>query len=153
MYKITYLILTLLLLPVLAQGAEITHPISSSIKNPMRPPAFALQKYQQAKNKSKPKVVVVQRNLIKSKTLQLTSILYSPTRKIAIIDEKMLSVGDSINGARLVSIEKDNARLIKNGKSINLRLSNQSKIIRKTVVQKSAIQDTSIQRMMGEKKL
>jgi hypothetical protein len=128
-----------LIQPLLLTANEAHNPIN----DPMRPPAFALQKYQQAKNKNKPKVVAVQRNSVKSKALKLTSILYSSTRKIAIIDEKMLSVGDSINGARLVSVKKDSARLIKNGKTISLRLSNQSKNIRKTVVQKT----------MAEKKL
>lgn len=126
---------------VVISASEISNPISKSIsntiKNPMRPPAFALQKYQQEKNKNKSKVVAVQQNTVEPKMLQLTSILYSSTRKIAIIDDRMLSIGDSINGARLVSVKKDSARLVKNGKTINLRLSNQSKNIRKTVVQKT----------------
>ena len=149
MYKgahksILFVILALWLIqPLLLTANEI----SSQINNPMRPPAFALQKYREEKNKNKPRVVAVEPKSVESKALQLTSILYSPTRKIAIIDEKMLSVGDSINGARLVSVKKDSVRLVKSGKTINLRLANQSKNIRKTVVQKTAIQKTS-----GEKK-
>jgi len=111
--------------------------ISDSINNPMQPPEFALQKYQQEKNKNKPKVVVVQKKRVKLEPLLLTSILYSSTRKIVIINEKMLSVSDRIDGARLVSINKNSVRLIRNGKTINLRLLNQSKHIQKTVVQKT----------------
>lgn len=129
--------------PLLLKANEISIPIN----NPMRPPAFALQKIQQEKNKNKPKVIAAPQNSVKPRSLQLTAILFSATRKIAIIDEKMLSVGDSINGARLVSIKKDSARLMKNGKAINLSLSDQSpkqaKIIRKTAIQK----------MTSEKKL
>ncbi len=143
MYKITYkfFLVTMLLLwliqPLLLSASDINSSISNPIKNPMRPPAFALQKYQQARNKNKPQVVAVEQELVKSKTLELTSILYSSTRKIAIIDDKMLSVGDSIDGARLVSVKKDSARLVKNGKTINLRLSNQLQTSWKTVVQKT----------------
>lgn len=142
MYKTPLFIILMMLLiqPLVLKATEIN--------NPMRPPAFALQKFQQEKNKNNPKVVAVQQNSAKSKALQLTSILYSSTRKVAIIDEQMLSVGDSINGARLISIKKDSAHLVKNGRAINLRLSNQSKGIRKTVVQKSVIQKAA-----GEKKL
>jgi hypothetical protein len=123
----------LLIQPLLLSASEI----SNLTNNPMRPPAFALQKYQQENNKNKPKVVVVQKKLVKSKPLLLTSILYSSTRKIVVINEKMLSVSDTINGARLVSIKKDSVRLIRNGKTINLRLLNQSKHIQKTVVHKT----------------
>jgi hypothetical protein len=116
--------------------------ISTSISNPMRPPKLALDKYQQAIIKSKPKTVVVNKEVVKPKVvklkpLKLTSILYSSTRKVAIIDEKLLNVGDHINGARLVKIEKNNVYLISNGKTINLPLSNQSTNIQKTVVQKT----------------
>jgi hypothetical protein len=123
----------LLIQPLLLTANEI----SDLTNNPMKPPEFALQKYQQEKNKNKPKVVVVQKKRVKSKPLLLTSILYSSARKIVIINEKMLSVSDSIDGARLVSINKNSVRLIRNGKTINLRLLNQSKHIQKTVVQKT----------------
>jgi hypothetical protein len=123
----------LLIQPLLLTANEI----NDLTNNPMQPPEFALQKYQQEKNKNKPKAVVVQKKRVKSKPLLLTSILYSSARKIVIINEKMLSVSDSIDGARLVSINKNTVRLIRNGKTINLRLLNQSKHIQKTVVQKT----------------
>jgi hypothetical protein len=123
----------LLIQPLLLTANEI----NDLTNNPMQPPEFALQKYQQEKNKNKPKAVVVQKKRVKSKPLLLTSILYSSARKIVIINEKMLSVSDIIDGARLVSINKNTVRLIRNGKTINLRLLNQSKHIQKTVVQKT----------------
>ena len=147
MYKITYkfFLFTMLLLwliqPLLLSASDINSSISNPIKNPMRPPAFALQKYQQARNKNKPQVVAVEQELVKSKTLELTSILYSSTRKIAIIDDKMLSVGDKIYGAKLVRIKKNSARLISNGKTINLRISSKSTNIRKTVVSQTTAKE------------
>ena len=128
MYKIMNLSIALLLVPVFVQSAEIN--------NPMRPPAFALLKYQQIKNKNKPIVATVEQDLVKPEALQLTSILYSSSRKIAIIDDQMLSIGDSISGAKVISIKKDGARLIRQGKTINLSLSNQQKSIRKTTTEK-----------------
>ena len=137
MYRYRPLLLVLLGL-LLIQPLQLTaNEISDLTNNPMQPPEFALQKYQQEKNKNKPKVVVVQKKRVKSEPLLLTSILYSSTRKIVIINEKMLSVSDSIDGARLVSINKNSVRLIRNGKTINLRLLNQSNHIQKTVVQKT----------------
>jgi hypothetical protein len=128
------LILGLLLIqPLLLTANELSNPPN----NPMQPPAFALKQYQQEKDKNKPKVVVVEKKRVKLKPLLLTSILYSSTRKIAIINEKMLNVSDTINGAKLVSIKKNSVRLVRNGKAINLSLLNQSKHIHKTVVQKT----------------
>lgn len=120
----------------------------NSISNPMRPPEFALLKYQQAKDKEKPKAVAIKKIVVKptvvnSKPLKLTSILYSTNRKIAIIDNKMVKVGGDVNGARLINIEKDHVNLIKNGKAIKLLLSNQSANIQKIIVQKT----------IGQKKL
>jgi hypothetical protein len=116
--------------------------VGNSISNPMRPPEFALLKYQQEKDKKNPKTVaikkvVVKQKVVKSKPLKLTSILYSSNRKIAIIDEKMLKVGEDVNGARLISIEKGHVHLSKNGKTIKLLLSNQSANFKKTIVQKT----------------
>ena len=69
------------------------------------------------------------------KPLQLTSILISNHRKIAIIDDQMLSVGDSIQGAKLVKLTRDSARLLRKGKAINLSLNNDLTAIRKKAVE------------------
>jgi hypothetical protein len=132
------LLLLTILVPLLIQPLLLTaSELSNSTNNPMQPPAFALQQYQQEKNENKPKVGVVQKKRVKSKPLLLASILYSSTRKIVIINEKMLSVSDTIDGAKLVSIKNNSVRLVRNGKTINLRLLNQSKHIHKTAVQKT----------------
>lgn len=148
MYKLTlFLMVTLLSQPLVLMANEVNEPIT----NPMRPPAYALQKHQQAKNKNNPKFTADQQKkadnkdsiasnpeaLAKPKTPKLTSILYSSTRKIAILDQKMLKVGDSINGAKLISIKQDSVQLLRAGKKIKLLLSNQSIDIQKTVVLKT----------------
>lgn len=128
MFKIICLALVLLPLPMLVQA--------KATNNPMRPPAYALEKFQQARDKNKPKVAIAEAKTIKPKALQLTSILYSSSRKVAIIDDRMLSIGDSINGAKVISIKKNSASLNRKGKIINLSLSNQQEIIRKTTAEK-----------------
>ncbi len=104
---------------------------AAEIKDPMQPPEYALNKFRQAKNKP----AVVSTNRVKkpqTRPLKLTSILYSPTRKIAIIDDQMLGVGGTINGARVVKINKRSARLVRKGKVINLRLPDDYSDIKKT---------------------
>ena len=105
------------------------------IKDPMQPPEYALKKFRQAKNKNKPVSTRIQVKKVEIKPMKLTSIIYSPTRKIAIIDDQMLGVGGIINGAKLVKIDKHSARLIRNGKVINLRLPDDLSVIKKTIVE------------------
>jgi hypothetical protein len=107
---------------------------AAEIKNPMQPPEYALKKFRDAKNKNRP----APRTTVKKaevKSLKLTSIIYSPTRKIAIIDNQMLSVGSTINGAKLVKIDKHSARLVRKGKVINLRLPDDLSAVKKTLVE------------------
>lgn len=109
---------------------------AAEIKDPMQPPEYALKKFRQAKNKNRPTVVSTKKvNKPQTKPLKLTSILYSPTRKIAIIDDQMLGVGGTINGARVVKINKRSARLVRKGKVINLRLPDDLSAIKKTPVE------------------
>ena len=105
------------------------------IKDPMQPPEYALKKFRQAKNKNKPVSTGIQVKKVEIKPMKLTSIIYSPTRKIAIIDEQMLGVGGIINGAKLVKIDKHSVRLVRNGKVINLRLPGDLTAIKKTLVE------------------
>lgn len=148
MYKslLTAILLLWLISPTGLMAVEISTQASTQvdnlISNPMRPPEFALLKYQQEKDKKNPKTVAIKKLVVKqkvseSKPLKLTSILYSANRKITIIDEKLVSVGEDVNGARLIKIEKDHVHLIKNGKTIKLLLSNQSTNFKKTIVQKT----------------
>ncbi|WP_019528140.1 hypothetical protein [Dasania marina] len=51
----------------------------------------------------------------------LNSVLISDTRKVAIINGKALSAGESINGATVLSISHKLVRLDKNGRVIELK--------------------------------
>lgn len=108
---------------------------AEELRDPMQPPAFALQKIRQARLSGKPATPAVSVSRAKQKPLQLTSILFSPNRKIAIIDDQMLAVGDRIRGARLVKLTRVRARLVRKGKVINLSLDNDFAAIRKQAVE------------------
>ena len=101
----------------------------------MQPPPFALQKFREAKLAKGPKIDKPQATQSRRKPLQLTSILFSNERKVAIIDDQALSLGDSINGARLVRLTRESARLVRKGKVINLSLGNDLTTIRKKAVE------------------
>jgi len=107
---------------------------AAEIKDPMRPPEYALHKFRLAKYKNSTKTVIkVKKSEVKA--MKLTSIIYSQTRKIAIIDDQMLSVGGTINGAKLVKIGKHSARLVRKGKVIHLRLPDDLTAVKKTLVE------------------
>ncbi len=95
---------------------------AAELRDPMQPPPLALRKMRQAVAAQQPKVVKPKVDKPAPKTLQLTSILISSDRRIAIIDDQMLQVGDRIGNARLVRLTRDSARLVRNGKTINLSL-------------------------------
>ncbi len=95
---------------------------AAELRDPMQPPPLALTKMRQALAAKQPKVVKPKVDQPKPKPLQLTSILFSSERKIAIIDDQMLQVGDRIGNARLVRLTRDSARLVRNGRTINLSL-------------------------------
>ncbi|MFA9418558.1 MAG: hypothetical protein ACERLB_00270 [Gammaproteobacteria bacterium] len=107
---------------------------AAEIKDPMRPPEYALQKFRLGKYKNSTKPVIAVK-MPEVKSMKLTSIIYSPTRKIAIIDDQMLSVGGIINGAKLVRIDKHGARLVRKGKVIHLRLPDDLTAVKKTLVE------------------
>ena len=124
------LVLQVLLFPLaMVQAGEI--------RDPMQPPAYALKKFQQAKykNRARPVNTGVKVKRPAAKPLKLTSILYSPTRKIAIIDDQMLAVGGTIRGSRVVKINKHSVRLVRKGKVVNLRLPDELIGIKKTMVE------------------
>jgi hypothetical protein len=124
------LVVVLLSLGIFGIGALAS---AQELRDPMQPPPFALQKFRQAKWASQPRVD--KPKVAKPKPLQLTSILYSKNRKIAIIDDQMLAVGDRIRGARLVKLTRATARLVRNGKVINLNLGNDIPTVRKKVAE------------------
>ena len=111
----------------LAKGAEL--------RDPMQPPAYALKKFRQAKWSARPAATTSSAVKPKQKPLRLTSILISRQRKIAIIDDQMLAVGDRIRGAKLVRLTRSSAQLVRKGKLINLHLDNDLAAIRKPAVE------------------
>lgn len=54
--------------------------------------------------------------------LRLESVLIARDRRVAVINGKTCSVGDSINGARLVAIHADGAELVRDGNRVVLPL-------------------------------
>jgi hypothetical protein len=109
---------------ILMLGSMVSQSVvgADELRDPMQPPPFALKKFRQAKfagepTVAKPKVVKTQ-----EKSLQLTSILFSKDRKIAIIDDQMLAVGDKIKDAKLIRLTRMSARLLRKGKVIDLSL-------------------------------
>lgn len=128
----------LLVVVLLSVGFVGVGAIASAeeLRDPMQPPPYALQKFRQAKLAQQPKPNIKAAPKPAPKPLQLTSILFSPDRKIAIIDDQMLAVGDSIRGARLVELTRSSAKLVRNGKVIKLSLAADLSAIRKKAVEK-----------------
>ncbi len=108
---------------------------AQELRDPMQPPPFALQKFREAKYAANPKPVKKAAPVPKPEPMRLSSIIYSPERKVAIIDGQMLSIGDRIRGAELVSLTRDSARLVRKGKVIKLQLGSESNAIRKKPVE------------------
>ena len=130
---ITYLVvITLVTLGFLGIGRLAS---AQEMRDPMQPPPFALQKFREAKwagRSAKPEARAVKPA---QKPLQLTSILYAKDRKIAIINDQMLAVGDRIRGAELVKLTRATARLVHKGKVINLSLDNDLTAIKRKAVE------------------
>ena len=76
-------------------------------------PPLALQKYREAKWAANPRPTTTVTAKPKAKPLRLTSIIYSTERKLAIIDDQMLAIGDRIRGAEVVGLTRSSARLVK----------------------------------------
>lgn len=108
---------------------------AQELRDPMQPPPFALQKFRQAKWAGKPTTTKAKLGKPKREPLQLTSILYAQDRKIAIINDQMLVVGDRIRGAELVKLTRATARLMRKGKVINLSLDNDLTVVKKEAVE------------------
>ncbi len=129
----TYLaVLLLLSVGFFGVGALAT---AAELRDPMQPPPFALKKLRQAEWAKEPRPAKTRTATPAPKPLQLTSILFSRDRKIAIIDDQMLKVGDRIRGMTLVALSRDRARLVQNGKVVELSLNPELAVIRKRAVE------------------
>ena len=108
---------------------------AAELRDPMQPPPYALQKFRQAKWAGKPTTPSTKAIKPQQKPLQLTSILYASDRKVAIINDQMLVVGDRIRGAELIRLTRATARLVRKGKVINLSLDNELTAVKKEAVE------------------
>lgn len=113
-----------------APTAANTPVAGKSVRDPMRPPAFALQKYRQEKQKQA--AAGPRKPAPKQEPLRLHSILFSSLRRRAIINDRLLAVGDRIDGAKLVAIERDRVRLSRQGRKIVLKLGTDRLEMKKT---------------------
>ncbi len=90
--------------------------------DPMQPPAYALRKLEQEKRKLNP----APSKAVGTKTTRspwvLSSILFSPQRQSAIINDQLVKRGDLVAGAKIIKVSKDRVRLNKKGKIIELKL-------------------------------
>lgn len=127
-----YIMVALLMILVFLSVGQIAS--AQELRDPMQPPALALRKFRAAKWAVQAKPAKPQATKPKAKPLQLTSILFSVERKIAIIDNQMLALGDSIRGAKLVRLTRESARLVRRGKIIDLSLEGKLTAIRKRAV-------------------
>lgn len=105
-------------------GLLITVVSMPVLANPMQPPAEALRKMRSIKQApsvpAKPKTESAVTT--KSAPFTLHSILSAADREVAIINDQALVVGQTIQGASLMRIEKDHVRLKRKGKTWILRL-------------------------------
>lgn len=109
---------------------------ADTIRDPMQPPAYALKQFKLAKLKSRGAAKVNNATIKKApgKPLRLSTILIGQARKIAIINDRMLVEGDTVDNARVVRIQKDRVELVRKGKRIKLMLDNNLISIRKNPV-------------------
>ncbi len=100
-------------------------------RDPMQPPPFALRQYRLEKRKQKA-VASAAKPAARPKTWTLNSILHAPGRQRAIINGRLLAVGDRIDGARVIAIDRDRVRLSRQGKTIILKLETARLDLKKT---------------------
>ncbi len=130
-------LLSILTVTLLNFAVFPSHPaIAETIIDPMRPPAFALNKFRLAKLKksgtSRSKSTAAKKSVIKP--LKLSAILIGSNRKIAIINDQMLVVGDRIDRSRVNRIFKDRVEISRSGRKLVLRLDKDLSAIRKNTV-------------------
>ncbi len=124
---------------ILMCGCLLTSSVlASAFYDPMRPPAYALEKFRLEKIKNRPTNKSAVAKPKKKQGWVLNSILYSSQRQHAIINNKLVKKGDTISGAKLIRVEPQSVRLISRGKIIDLNLKSRYKSIRKSVGKKKS---------------
>ncbi|QKQ25459.1 hypothetical protein [Candidatus Reidiella endopervernicosa] len=94
---------------VFALSLTMALPVAAELQDPTRPPI----------KKKVVKPVVVKKAQQK---WALSYTLVSDQRRIAVINNKVVAVGEMVDGARVVEIESDAVTLKRVGKSIKLEL-------------------------------
>ncbi len=111
----------------------IASPLPAQFYDPMQPPAFALKKFKQEKLKKiaasrvQSKPAKAEKKPVKPRWV-LESVLLSENRQHAIINQQLVRPGQMVDGARLLSIEKDRVRLKQKNKTIELKLGAASRL-------------------------
>ncbi len=117
-------------------SVQIAH---AEFNDPMRPPAYALNKFRLEKLKNLPPAIKKPVKPVKKTVFELNSILYSADRQHAIINNQLVKKGGVIDGAKLVRLKPGSVRLLSKGKIIDLKIyDNKSnfKTIRKSLNEK-----------------
>lgn len=119
----------------------MTQSAWAEFKDPMRPPAYALEKYRLMKIKNIRPVIDKKVTPKAKDTWVLNSILFSSQRQHAIINNQLVKKGEMIKGARLVLLKPEGVRLLAKGKYIDLRIHG------------AAVSSGSIKKSLTEKKI
>ena len=85
----------------------VVMPVQAELVDPTRPPNMKSIAKGVAKKQNRPRWV-------------LSSTLVSAGRRSAVINDKVVAVGDRVNSARVVSIQPSSVRLQVNGRDITL---------------------------------
>jgi len=104
----------------------------ATVMDPMRPPPFALRQYRLEKQTKQAGTAAPKPSRKSTTRWVLNSILYAPGRQRAIVNGRLLAVGERIGGARLVAIERDRVRLRLQDRSITLKLGTARLDLKKT---------------------
>lgn len=90
---------------LLLVGLLLALPVTADSDDPMRPP--------QARQTTTPAV---------QQSWDLSSVLISERRRLAVINDQMVKVGDRVGGARVQRIEADRVILLRGEQSMTLTL-------------------------------
>lgn len=104
------LVMSLVLLSVCIQAVAATQ-LNEEIADPTKPASFGANDVNSRKKSDK-----------QQQDFKLSSILLSPRRRMAIINGKLLYIGDEIAGAYVIAIDKDSVVLQGVGGVVNLQL-------------------------------
>lgn len=67
-----------------------------------------------------PETVV--KKIVKREPIKLSSILISPNRKIAIINQKLVKIGDTVSGVKVLKINPNYVKISRRGRISKLYL-------------------------------